>query len=104
MFWPACCGGDAMDEEYALYRSMYGGDGINGNASGTCSNVQPFGSDHMPTSNLDVGTPSTTCCRKVREQRPCLCGYLKDPNLKHFLSSVGDRKVARACGVPYPTC
>lgn len=48
--------------------------------------------------------PTTACCRKLREQRPCLCGYLKDPNQKQFLSSVGDRRVARACGVPYPTC
>ncbi|OAY57106.1 hypothetical protein MANES_02G070900v8 [Manihot esculenta] len=48
--------------------------------------------------------PSAACCRKSREQRPCLCGYLKNPNLKQFISSLGDRRVARVCGVPYPTC
>jgi len=48
--------------------------------------------------------PSTTCCSKLKEQKPCLCGYLKDPALKQFVSSPGARKVASACGVPYPSC
>ncbi|KAL5809942.1 hypothetical protein ACOSQ4_026510 [Xanthoceras sorbifolium] len=41
---------------------------------------------------------------KVREQRPCFCGYLKDPNLKQFVNSPNARKVASTCGVPYPQC
>ncbi|KAK2652311.1 hypothetical protein Ddye_012167 [Dipteronia dyeriana] len=48
--------------------------------------------------------PSSTCCIKVREQRPCLCGYLKDPNLRQFVNSPNGRKVASTCGVPYPQC
>ncbi|KAJ6867294.1 non-specific lipid-transfer protein 2-like [Populus alba x Populus x berolinensis] len=48
--------------------------------------------------------PSTTCCSKLKEQEPCLCGYLKDPSLKQFVSSPGATKVARDCGVPYPSC
>jgi len=48
--------------------------------------------------------PSTTCCSKLKEQKPCLCGYLKDPSLKQFVSSPGARKVASDCGVPYPSC
>ncbi|CAK7344257.1 unnamed protein product [Dovyalis caffra] len=48
--------------------------------------------------------PSATCCSKLKEQKPCLCGYLKDPSLKQFVSSPGARKVASACGVLYPTC
>ncbi|KAJ6766583.1 BIFUNCTIONAL INHIBITOR/LIPID-TRANSFER PROTEIN/SEED STORAGE 2S ALBUMIN SUPERFAMILY PROTEIN [Salix purpurea] len=48
--------------------------------------------------------PSTTCCSKLKEQKPCLCGYLKNPALKQFVSSPGARKVASACGVPYPSC
>ncbi|KAL5745063.1 hypothetical protein ACOSP7_026209 [Xanthoceras sorbifolium] len=48
--------------------------------------------------------PSSTCCSKVREQRPCLCGYLKNPNLKQFVNSPNARKVASTCGVPYPQC
>ncbi|BAT83007.1 hypothetical protein VIGAN_04010000 [Vigna angularis var. angularis] len=26
--------------------------------------------------------PSSTCCAKLNEQKPCLCGYLKNPALK----------------------
>ncbi|KAK4833164.1 hypothetical protein QYF36_019374 [Acer negundo] len=48
--------------------------------------------------------PSSTCCSKVREQRPCLCGYLKDPNLRQFVNSPNSRKVVTTCGVPYPQC
>ncbi|XP_011021288.1 PREDICTED: non-specific lipid-transfer protein 2 [Populus euphratica] len=48
--------------------------------------------------------PSTTCCSKLKEQKPCLCGYLKDPSLKQYVSSPGARKVVSACGVPYPSC
>ncbi|KAI8534430.1 hypothetical protein RHMOL_Rhmol10G0088900 [Rhododendron molle] len=31
--------------------------------------------------------PSAGCCDKVREQKPCLCGYIKNPNLKQFVNS-----------------
>ncbi|KAK7381443.1 hypothetical protein VNO78_34135 [Psophocarpus tetragonolobus] len=48
--------------------------------------------------------PSTTCCQKVREQRPCLCGYLKNPSLRQYFNSPGSRRVASSCGVPFPTC
>ncbi|KAK0595914.1 hypothetical protein LWI29_011057 [Acer saccharum] len=48
--------------------------------------------------------PSSTCCSKVREQRPCLCGYIKDPNLKQYVNSPNARKVVSTCGVSYPQC
>ncbi|GFZ18918.1 bifunctional inhibitor/lipid-transfer protein/seed storage 2S albumin superfamily protein [Actinidia rufa] len=48
--------------------------------------------------------PSATCCSKLREQRPCLCGYLKNPNLSQYVNSPNARRVATACGVPTPTC
>ncbi|KAL3525485.1 hypothetical protein ACH5RR_013857 [Cinchona calisaya] len=48
--------------------------------------------------------PSSECCRKLREQRPCLCGYLKDPNLRQYINSPNARKVASICGVPTPKC
>ncbi|KAE8022062.1 hypothetical protein FH972_007896 [Carpinus fangiana] len=48
--------------------------------------------------------PSGTCCRKVREQRPCLCGYLKDPNLRQYINSPNARKTASSCGVHFPNC
>lgn len=48
--------------------------------------------------------PSTICCQKVREQRQCLCGYLKNPSLRPYANSPGSRRVASSCGVPFPTC
>ncbi|CAK8533810.1 unnamed protein product [Lathyrus sativus] len=48
--------------------------------------------------------PSTLCCQKARQQRPCLCGYLKNPSLKQYVYSPGARRVAISCGVPFPTC
>ncbi|KAM7475346.1 hypothetical protein LguiB_022589 [Lonicera macranthoides] len=46
--------------------------------------------------------PSKLCCRKINQQKPCLCQYLKNPNLKKFVSSPNARKVSRTCGVPFP--
>ncbi|XP_059670618.1 non-specific lipid-transfer protein 2-like [Cornus florida] len=48
--------------------------------------------------------PSSQCCSKLREQRPCLCGYLKDPNLSQYVNSPGAKRVASACGVSTPKC
>ncbi|KAK7853846.1 non-specific lipid-transfer protein 2 [Quercus suber] len=48
--------------------------------------------------------PSSLCCHNVREQRPCLCEYLKDPNLKQYINSPNARKVASTCGVSFPNC
>ncbi|WCJ25325.1 hypothetical protein M5689_007218 [Euphorbia peplus] len=48
--------------------------------------------------------PSSACCRKSLEQRPCYCEYLRDPNLKQFFSNQADRILAKACGLPYPVC
>lgn len=47
--------------------------------------------------------PSTLCCQKTREQRPCFCGYLKNPSLRQYVYSPGARRVAKSCGVPFPT-
>lgn len=43
--------------------------------------------------------PSAACCNKLREQKPCLCGYVKDPNLSKYVNSPGARKTASTCGV-----
>ncbi|KAI4313884.1 hypothetical protein L6164_026830 [Bauhinia variegata] len=48
--------------------------------------------------------PSAACCSKLKEQRPCLCQYLKDPNLQRLVNSPNARKVADACGSPFPSC
>ncbi|XP_018816661.1 non-specific lipid-transfer protein 2 [Juglans regia] len=48
--------------------------------------------------------PSATCCQKLREQKPCLCVYYKNPNLKQYINSPGAKKVASSCGVSLPKC
>ncbi|PON91156.1 Bifunctional inhibitor/plant lipid transfer protein/seed storage helical domain containing protein [Trema orientale] len=49
-------------------------------------------------------TPSSQCCSKLYEQKPCLCGYLKDPNLSQYVNSANAKKVAYYCNVSYPSC
>ncbi|WMV18174.1 hypothetical protein MTR67_011559 [Solanum verrucosum] len=48
--------------------------------------------------------PSEACCAKLKEQVPCLCGYLKDPTLKPYVDSPNAQKVFQACGVTIPKC
>ncbi|KAL7160883.1 hypothetical protein ACSBR2_041512 [Camellia fascicularis] len=48
--------------------------------------------------------PSKLCCSKIKEQKPCLCQYVKNPNLKKFVTSPNAKKVATTCGVPIPKC
>ncbi|KAI3975904.1 hypothetical protein MKX01_041125 [Papaver californicum] len=38
--------------------------------------------------------PSKACCNKLREQKPCLCGYMRDPNLKQYVNTPNGKKVA----------
>ena len=48
--------------------------------------------------------PSEACCNKLREQKPCLCGYLRNPNLKPYVNSPNARRVSTTCRVPFPRC
>ncbi|XP_050235596.1 non-specific lipid-transfer protein 2-like [Mercurialis annua] len=48
--------------------------------------------------------PSALCCSKIKEQKPCLCTYLKNPNLGKFINTPNARRVASTCGTPYPKC
>ncbi|KAI4341510.1 hypothetical protein MLD38_026224 [Melastoma candidum] len=48
--------------------------------------------------------PSKLCYTKIREQKPCLCQYLKNPTLKRFVNSPNAKKVASTCGTPFPSC
>ncbi|XP_010534224.1 PREDICTED: non-specific lipid-transfer protein 2-like [Tarenaya hassleriana] len=48
--------------------------------------------------------PSGQCCQKLREQKPCLCGYLKNPTLRSFVSSPNAKKVSTKCNLPFPNC
>lgn len=48
--------------------------------------------------------PSSACCQKLKEQKPCFCGYLKNPSLKQYVNSPNARKTVASCGIPFPTC
>ncbi|KAK2415285.1 hypothetical protein P8452_60520 [Trifolium repens] len=48
--------------------------------------------------------PSPECCNKLKEQIPCLCGYIKNPALSPYVNSPGARRVASSCGVAIPIC
>ncbi|PWA54889.1 hypothetical protein CTI12_AA431070 [Artemisia annua] len=48
--------------------------------------------------------PSTDCCSKVKEQKPCFCGYLRNPQLRQYVTPEEARRVAKQCGVTLPRC
>nr|WOE53366.1 non-specific lipid-transfer protein type 2 [Citrullus colocynthis] len=48
--------------------------------------------------------PPSTCCSKLKEQQPCLCGYIRNPSLRPYVQSPGAKAVASKCGVPFPRC
>ncbi|PSR84709.1 Non-specific lipid-transfer protein [Actinidia chinensis var. chinensis] len=56
-------------------------------------------------SAISSGTPpSSVCCAKLKEQKPCLCQYIKNPNLKQYVNSPNAKKVLSTCGVTIPKC
>ncbi|KAI4352191.1 hypothetical protein L6164_006465 [Bauhinia variegata] len=48
--------------------------------------------------------PSNDCCQTLRGQKTCLCGYLKNPNLRQYVNSPGAKTVATKCQVAIPNC
>ncbi|KFK26688.1 hypothetical protein AALP_AA8G280300 [Arabis alpina] len=48
--------------------------------------------------------PSATCCTRLREQQPCLCGYMRNPSLRQYVSSPNAKKVSNSCRIPSPNC
>ncbi|MFS8023649.1 putative bifunctional inhibitor/plant lipid transfer protein/seed storage helical [Helianthus anomalus] len=48
--------------------------------------------------------PSTLCCTKLQQQKPCLCKYIKNPSLRNYVTSPNAKKVARICRVAVPKC
>ncbi|CAK8542646.1 unnamed protein product [Lathyrus sativus] len=48
--------------------------------------------------------PSLGCCTRLNDQKPCLCQYVRNPNLKEYVNSPGARNVANSCGVTIPNC
>ncbi|KAL5743360.1 hypothetical protein ACOSQ2_026476 [Xanthoceras sorbifolium] len=48
--------------------------------------------------------PTMGCCGKLREQIPCLCGYLQNPIYRAYIDSPNGRKIATHCAVSFPSC
>ena len=48
--------------------------------------------------------PSAVCCAKLKEQKPCICGYMRNPSLRRYISSPNARKVSNTCKFPMPRC
>ncbi|WZY83998.1 hypothetical protein YC2023_030382 [Brassica napus] len=46
--------------------------------------------------------PSALCCAKLKEQKPCICGYMRNPSLRRYISSPNARKVSNTCKFPMP--
>ncbi|XP_071701645.1 non-specific lipid-transfer protein 2-like [Rutidosis leptorrhynchoides] len=56
------------------------------------------------TAILSSSAPSEACCVKIKEQRPCLCKYIKNPRLQKFINTPNAKKVIKNCGTSFPTC
>ncbi|CAN8270255.1 unnamed protein product [Cochlearia groenlandica] len=48
--------------------------------------------------------PSALCCKKLKEQKPCLCGYMRNPKLRRYVSSPNARNVSKSCKLAVPRC
>ncbi|ESQ47248.1 hypothetical protein EUTSA_v10028000mg [Eutrema salsugineum] len=50
------------------------------------------------------GEPTKDCCDNLKEQKQCLCGYIKNPDYSLFVTSPNARKIIDACKVPVTSC
>ncbi|CAN1160878.1 Probable non-specific lipid-transfer protein AKCS9 [Linum perenne] len=48
--------------------------------------------------------PSDQCCGKLKEQEPCFCTYINNPDFGQYVTSPNAKKVLATCAVPYPSC
>ncbi|ERN17260.1 hypothetical protein AMTRI_Chr12g268960 [Amborella trichopoda] len=48
--------------------------------------------------------PSPTCCSRLKEQQPCLCQYIANPQFRSIVNSDNAKKVAQTCKSPFPKC
>ncbi|KAJ8641834.1 hypothetical protein MRB53_018528 [Persea americana] len=55
------------------------------------------------TAILAAMPPTRLYCTKLKEQKPCLCKYLKDPTLQKYINTGTAKKVSRACNTPFPS-
>ncbi|OIT19842.1 non-specific lipid-transfer protein 2 [Nicotiana attenuata] len=48
--------------------------------------------------------PTSKCCDKLYEQRPCLCEYARDPNLRPYVKSPNAKNAAKRCRILTTLC
>ncbi|KAM7529797.1 hypothetical protein LguiB_033207 [Lonicera macranthoides] len=48
--------------------------------------------------------PTADCCTRLKQQVPCLCGYLNDPAFGKYAKSTETNKVVKTCKVNPPKC
>ncbi|KAM0933093.1 putative bifunctional inhibitor/plant lipid transfer protein/seed storage helical [Dioscorea sansibarensis] len=53
---------------------------------------------------ISTGVATTQCCNKLKEQKPCLCQYAKNPAFAGYIKSPNAKKVANSCGLSFPSC
>lgn len=71
-------------------------------AQTTCDPAQ-LGTSCGPAFFSSTTQPTTRCCNKLREQQPCYCAYLRNPQLKPLVDSAAARRIAKACKIQFPT-
>lgn len=70
-------------------------------AAVTCEPTQLFPCLRSFTSGTP---PPPLCCKKLKQQKPCMCGYIKNPKFAKYVKSPNAKKVAKACHVKIPKC
>ncbi|CAM8987710.1 hypothetical protein QQ045_008826 [Rhodiola kirilowii] len=48
--------------------------------------------------------PPPACCSKLKEQKPCLCSYIRNPAFAPYINSPNAKRVISVCKVPFPRC
>ncbi|CAI9102348.1 OLC1v1000604C1 [Oldenlandia corymbosa var. corymbosa] len=64
-------------------------------ASGASVNCDPAQLSPCAPAIFSGERPTGTCCVKLKEQRPCFCKYLKDPNFKDYINSPNAKMIAK---------
>ncbi|KAJ0771012.1 putative bifunctional inhibitor/plant lipid transfer protein/seed storage helical [Helianthus annuus] len=48
--------------------------------------------------------PPPMCCSKLKQQKSCMCGYIKNPKFAKYVKSPNAKKTMKACHAPIPKC
>ncbi|KAK8624690.1 hypothetical protein V6N13_089578 [Hibiscus sabdariffa] len=71
-------------------------------AASSCDNALDLMSPCLNESKKPA--PSANCCAKTKEHATCFCGYMQSADLKRVFDRIEIRKMAKMCGVTFPSC